>query len=123
MTNNSLTLEKLNDERELLRAKLRETEVCIKEDIHLLEQHWKPVINDVLTENDEPSQKSEMVKNLLTVSAGVGLDLLLTRVVMKNSSPFKKMIVSALVQNGVPFMLGEMPMRLILKLKSARRRR
>jgi hypothetical protein len=118
MIGNITNIDDLHAERNLLRSRLRAMELDIKDDIKAIERSVKPVIKEALAHANPAEHESGMMHQMLGLSMGMGLDLLITRVAMKNSSPVAKMMVSIVVQNGVPLLFGNGPVKFLARLRS-----
>ena len=98
------SLEDLHAERNHLRTRIKEMELMIKEDIYAIETRVKPVVNEMLEE--QPFVQPDVKNTLITASVGLGLDFVVTQIIMRKSSGFKKALVSWVIQNGIPIVIG-----------------
>ena len=119
MIGNISNIDELHAERERLRSQLREMELDIKHDVAAIERSWKPVITEAFSagKNVVTETRASLMNQMLGLSVGMGLDLLITRVVMKNSSVVAKTVVSIVVQNGVPLLFGSRTAKLMSRIK------
>jgi len=120
MTNKIGCLKDLHAERSYLRAQIKDMEIRIKEDIHAIETRVKPVVHDMFQE--QPIAQPNVKSMLVTASVGLGLDFVVTQLIMRHSSGFKKAVVSWVIQNGMPLVAGTQARRIFSSLLHRRNR-